>query len=180
MKLNLANGLTLFRLGLLPFLIILLFLPVKWAAWTCLILYIAGAISDWLDGWVARRFGQESGFGTFLDPIADKIFVVTVLLMLVATDRIEGVWVLAVIVILIREFLVAGLREFLGPKNVKLPVIPLAKWKTAVQMIATGFLIVGPHVTAGWTIGITGLCAAAALTVMTGWSYLKSAWAHLA
>ena len=101
-------------------------------------LYIIGAATDWLDGWVARRYNQISEFGKFMDPISDKIFVVTVLMMLVATHRIEHFLVLAVIIILIREFLVSGIREFLGPKGISLPVTPLAKWKTAAQMTATG------------------------------------------
>lgn len=177
---NLANILTITRLALLPFMILLFFIPADWAAWSVLALYTVGAVSDWLDGWVARRFSLTSEFGRFLDPIADKIFVVTILLMLVATDRINGIWVLAVIVILIREFLVAGLREFLGPKNIVLPVTGLAKWKTGVQMVATGFLIVAPALGA-WThwFGLLGLTGAAVLTVITGWQYMKAGWAHV-
>ena len=179
LNLNLANKLTLARLALLPFIILLLFIPAKWAAWTVLVLYIIGAATDWLDGWVARRYNQISDFGRFLDPIADKVFVVTILLMLVAIERIGGIFTLAVIIIIAREFLVAGLREFLGPKNIVLPVTPLAKWKTALQMVATGVLIVGPYVPLGGALGLLALSAAAALTVMTGWNYLKSSWVHI-
>ena len=177
---NLANILTLGRLALLPLIVLLFFVPADWAAWSVLVLYIVGAVSDWLDGWVARAYNQTSDFGRFLDPIADKIFVVTVLLMLVATDRIEGVWVIAVIVILMREFLVAGLREFLGPKGIVLPVTTLAKWKTGLQMAATGFLIVAPALgaLAHW-LGLLGLSAAAVLTAVTGWEYMKTGWAHI-
>lgn len=177
---NFANTLTLARLALLPFIILLLFIPAKWAAWSVLTLYIVGAVTDWLDGWVARRFNQMSDFGRFLDPIADKIFVITILLMLIAIDRVGGIFTLAVIIILVREFAVAGLREFLGPKNVVLPVTKLAKWKTAVQMLATGVLIIAPYIPLGELIGLAGLCVAAVLTVMTGWIYLKSAWVHIA
>ncbi len=176
---TLANILTLFRLGLLPFIILLLFIPAGWAAWTCLALYIVGAVTDWLDGWAARRYAQTSALGTFLDPISDKIFVVTVLLMLVAVDRVTGVWVLTIIVILVREFLVAGLREFLGPKNIQMPVTPLAKWKTTVQMVATGVMIVAPYIPLGEIVGLLGLTAAATLTVMTGWTYLRTGLAHI-
>ena len=177
---NLANILTLGRLALLPLIILLFFVPADWAAWSVLVLYIAGAVSDWLDGWVARAYNQTSDFGRFLDPIADKIFVVTVLLMLVATDRIEGVWVIAVIIILMREFLVAGLREFLGPKGIVLPVTTLAKWKTGLQMVATGFLIVAPALgTMAHWFGLLGLSAAAVLTAVTGWEYMKTGWAHI-
>lgn len=176
---NLANKLTLFRLALLPLLIILLFIPREWAADIALIIYTIGAITDWLDGYVARKYNQVSNFGTFLDPISDKIFVVVILLMLVATQHITGIFTLAVIVILVREFVVAGLREFLGPKNIKLPVRPLAKWKTTVQMIATGILIIGPYFSLGEVIGLLGLTAAAVLTVITGWQYLRASLPYL-
>lgn len=176
---NLANILTVLRLLLLPFIIILLFLPFEWAAWFCLILYIIGAVTDWLDGWVARKFNQVTPFGRFLDPIADKIFVVTMLLMLVAVDRITGVMVLAVIVILVREFLVSGLREFLGPKNITVHVTQLAKWKTAVQMAATACLIVGPYHIALDATGQIALGLAAAMTAYTGWQYLQAGMKHI-
>jgi len=177
---NVANILTMTRLFILPLMILLFFIPAHWAAWSVLVFYIIGAATDWLDGWFARRYNQISDFGRFLDPIADKIFVVTVLLMLVATDRISSGWVLSVVVILAREFLVSGLREFLGPKGIVLPVTKLAKWKTAVQMIATGFLIIAPALGAlAHYIGLLGLCAAAILTVMTGWAYMKTGWAHI-
>ena len=129
---NIANILTMARILLLPVIILLLFVHADWASWTVLILYVIGALTDWLDGWVARRYNQISALGTLLDPISDKIFVVTILLMLIATDRIEDLMVLPVIIILVREFVVAGLREFLGPKGVKLPVIVLSKWKTTI------------------------------------------------
>jgi cardiolipin synthase len=177
---NLANILTITRLVLLPVIIMLFYMPWPWATWTLLALYIVGAATDWLDGWAARRFDQVSDFGRFLDPISDKIYVVTLLLMLIATQHITGLFVLAVVIILVREFLVAGLREFLGPKNIMLPVTRLAKWKTTVQMIATGFLIVGPiHPYAAGT-GEALLCVAAVLTVITGWDYVKTGWAHFA
>lgn len=176
---NLANILTLFRLVLLPFIIVLFYIPAEWAAWTCLILYIIGAVTDFFDGWVARRFNQISDFGTFMDPISDKIFVVVLLLMLVSIGRIEGLWILPVIFILVREFLVSGMREFLGPKNIKLPVTNLAKWKTTIQMAALGFLIIGPYVPLGTLAGLLGLTAAAVLTVVTGWEYLKAGFAHM-
>lgn len=177
---NLANKLTLIRLALLPFIILLFFIPAAWAAWTCLVLYVLGALTDLLDGWVARKYAQTSAFGAAMDPIADKIFVVTVLLMLVATQRMADILTLAVIVILMREFLVAGLREFLGPKGVSLPVTKLAKWKTATQMVATGILIVGHYVSGGVTLlGEVLLAVSAGLTVVTGWGYIKASLPHI-
>lgn len=180
--LTFATILTLGRLALLPLIVVLLFIPAGWAAWGALIIYIAGALTDWLDGWVARQFDQSSNFGRFLDPLADKIFVVVILLMLTAVDRIDGIWVLAVIVILVREFAVAGLREFLGPKGIAVPVSPLAKWKTTTQMIATGLLIIGPFAPYGFFVhlaGLISLAAAAVLTALTGWQYMKASWSHL-
>ncbi len=176
---NLANILTLARLVLLPPMIVLFFLPFSWAAWLCLILYIIGAATDWLDGWVARRFNQVSEFGALMDPITDKIFVITTLLMLVAVERIEHLWVLGVVIIIVREFAVSGIREYLGGKDIKLPVTKLAKWKTALQMIATGILIVGPFFTGGQMLGQLLLAAASILTIVTGWGYLKTALDHL-
>ena len=158
--LNLPNILTLFRLALLPFIIILMFIPASWAASAALAFYIVGAVTDWLDGYLARKNNQITEFGTFLDPISDKIFVATIMLMLVATDRVDGAWVVLVIFILVREFTVSGLREFLGPKGIKVPVSALAKWKTAVQMIATGLLIIGPYIYGGILLGLFGLLAA--------------------
>lgn len=183
MSFNLANILTLFRLFLLPFIIVLFFLPFEWAAWSCLVLYILGAVTDYLDGIAARQYNQVSDFGQFLDPISDKIFVVTIMLMLVAVDRVEGAWVLAIMIILIREFLVAGLREFLAPRGIALPVTGLAKYKTATQMIAIGVLIVAPYAPfwpyAVHTIGLIGLVIAAALTVCTGYIYLRDGLRHI-
>lgn len=176
---NLPNLLTLFRLALLPFIILLLFIPASWAAAVALTFYALGAATDWLDGYVARKYDQISEFGTFLDPISDKIYVVTIMMMLVATDRITGIWVLLVIAILIREFVISGLREYLGPKDVKVPVSDLAKWKTATQMVATGLLIVAPYVWGGTALGIIALIGATALTLYTAWNYLQVGFEHM-
>ncbi len=176
---NLANLLTMTRLVLLPFIIVLFYLPFDWAAWTCLGLFIVGSVTDFLDGWVARRFDQVTEFGKFMDPISDKIFVVTILLMLIAVDRIEGIFVMAVIIILMREFLVSGLREFLGPKDVKLPVTQLAKWKTTIQMVATACLIIAPLSLTAAIVGKIGIIVAAAITAWTGWKYLQAGMEHI-
>ncbi len=178
---NLPNALTLLRLALLPLMVVLFYLPFESAAWWCLGLYIVGAATDLLDGWFARKYNQISEFGTFLDPISDKIFVVTTLLMLVAVDRIEHFWVMNVAIIIIREFMVSGIREYLGPRHIKLPVTPLAKWKTAVQMFATGILIVGPFILGGYgqMLGQLMLTGASVLTIVTGWIYLKAGLDHM-
>ncbi|MEZ5815071.1 MAG: CDP-diacylglycerol--glycerol-3-phosphate 3-phosphatidyltransferase [Alphaproteobacteria bacterium] len=171
---TIPNILTLGRMALLPVMIALFFLPMEWAAWTCLGLYAIGAVTDFLDGWIARRFNQQSEFGAMIDPISDKVFVVTIMLMLVAAGRIDGLMVLSVVVIIVREFIVSGLREYLGPKGVKLPVTNLAKWKTTLQMAALGFLIVGPYMFLATLIGNIALAGAAVLTLITGWGYLQA------
>lgn len=181
--LNIPNGMTLARLVSLPFLVGLMMVDATWAAWCALILYTLGCVTDWLDGYIARRYNMMTPFGQFLDPIADKIFILTVLIALVANGRLDGIWILPVILILTREFLISGLREFLGPKNITIPVTYLAKWKTTIQMIALGFLVVGdagnillPHTV---TIGLIGLTLATILTIITGFEYIKASWSHL-
>ncbi len=180
---HLPNILTIGRLILLPFLVIMMMVGTEWAAWTALTLYTVSCITDWLDGFIARRLQLESSFGTFLDPIADKIFVLTVMLTLVANHMLEGLWLTPIILILAREFLISGLREFLGPKNIQIPVSNLGKWKTTIQMVALGFLVVGDFGDAvlPYTveIGKVGLLAATVLTIVTGWSYLKVGLKHL-
>lgn len=123
---------------------------------------------------MARKFNQISAFGTFLDPIADKIFVGALLILLVAFDRLEELWLLPVIAIFFREFLISGLREFLGPHDVQMPVTKLAKWKTTFQMLSLGFLILGPVLPHVLMIGQYALLLAALLTVITGWGYMKA------
>lgn len=180
---NLPNILTFFRIAILPVIIGLFFIPEAWAAWAALALYIIAGVTDFLDGYLARSMKTVSAFGTFLDPISDKIFVASLLITLAGFDRLEGLWIIPAIIILIREFLVAGLREFLGPQNIQLPVSKLAKWKTTVQMIALGFLVVGDYgdiiLPNTLTYGHWGLAIAAILTVITGWGYLKAGLKHI-
>lgn len=178
MRLNLPNSLTFFRIAAIPVMVVLFYMEGWMAAWANVALFTAAGISDYFDGYFARAMGQTSALGRFLDPIADKLIVGVALLMLVAFDRLEGLWVLAAVVILVREFLVAGLREFLGPYNVQVPVSKLAKWKTTTQMLFIGFLIAGPYgemlVPYAINIGNIGITIAAVLTVITGWGYLKA------
>lgn len=180
---HLPNILTISRIVLLPVLIGLFFVPGGAAAWTALWVYIFCAVTDFFDGWLARRYGSTSGFGTFLDPISDKILVASLLLALATFDRLDGVWMIPAIITLAREFLIAGLREYLGPQNVKVPVSKLAKWKTGFQMTALGFLVIGdygdtvlPHTL---LIGQILLSLSAILTLITGWNYLKAGFRHI-
>lgn len=178
-----ANSLTIGRLVAIPVMMVLFYIPYAWAAWLCLFVYGIAAATDWLDGYVARKYNQISKFGVFLDPIADKIFVMAVLLMLISNGHIAGLWIAPAIIILAREFLISGLREYLGPKNIQVPVSALAKWKTAIQMLALGFLVIGEYgnVLVPYTpeIGLTGLLIAAILTVVTGWDYMKIGLQHI-
>ncbi len=179
---NIPNILTVSRILLLPLIIALLFL--EWtvgapAIWGALFLYVFCSITDFLDGWLARKFNQISAFGTFMDPISDKIFVGVLLVALVGIDRLPDVWMVPVFFIIAREFLVSGIREYLGPKNVQMPVTVLAKWKTALQMVSIGVLIVGPHTPYTLLTGQLLLLAAAIVTVITGGQYLKVGLEHL-
>lgn len=180
---NVPNALTLMRIFVIPIIIILLYMPQSWAVWVSCGLYILAAVTDFLDGYYARKMNLVSDFGRFLDPIADKILVGCLLVVLAAVDRLDGFWIISAVVILVREFLVAGLREYLGPKNITIPVTNMAKWKTTVQMVALGFLIVGDYgdviVPNTLLIGQVGLGIAAVMTAVTGWNYLRIGMAHM-
>lgn len=180
---KLPNILTISRIALLPVLIGLFFVPGPTSAWAALGVYIFCAVTDFFDGWLARKYQTTSKFGTFLDPISDKIMVACLLLVMVGFDRLPGLWMIPALIIFTREFLISGLREFLGPQNIQVPVSKLAKWKTTVQMIALGFLVIGhygnavlPHTL---LIGQIGLSIAAFITVITGWNYLKVGFQHI-
>ncbi len=179
---SLPNLLTLSRILAIPALVGAFFLQPPLANWVVLTLFVAAALTDWLDGYMARIRDEVSGLGRFLDPVADKLLVAATLLMLVYVGQISGVTILPALVILCREITVSALREFLAEISVSVPVSKLAKWKTAVQMVAIGFLIVGD---AGWQaaaimeIGIVGLWVAALLTLYTGYDYLRAGLKHM-
>ena len=183
---KIPNMLTIARIAAIPVLILaLIFLDAPLANWLAFGVYTVACITDFFDGYLARVLGQTSAFGRFLDPIADKLLVASVLLVLVGVDRINDITVLPAAVILCREILVSGLREFLAEVKAAMPVTVLAKWKTAIQMLALGFLLVGP---AGpmfgplstTEIGVIGLWGAAVLTLITGVEYLIAGIRHIA
>ncbi|MDF9793193.1 UNVERIFIED_ORG: cardiolipin synthase [Methylobacterium sp. SuP10 SLI 274] len=181
---TLANCLTYGRLVAVPVVVVLLFWPDEFAArWTAFGVFVAAAITDYLDGYVARAWAQSSALGRMLDPIADKLLVAALLLMLAADRTIAGMSLWAAIVILCREVLVSGLREYLAELKVGLPVSRIAKWKTTVQLIALGFLVAGPAGEAvlpgSLTAGIVLLWLAAALTLYTGWDYMRAGIRHV-
>lgn len=181
---SLPNLLTYGRIAAIPALVALLFWPRDdWMRWIALAIYVVAAVTDYLDGWLARAWSQHSAIGRMLDPIADKLLVCALLLMLVADGTIHGWSLWAAIVILCREILVSGLREFLAELKVSVPVSRVAKWKTTAQLLALGFLVAGPagdkvlpHNT---EIGIVMLWLAALLTIYTGWDYLNAGIRHL-
>ena len=181
--LALPNILTYARIAAVPVVVALLFWQSildggLWLRWVALAIFIAAGITDILDGYFARIWGQMSSLGRMLDPIADKLLVGACLLMLAAEASIHGWSLLAAIIILCREILVSGLREYLAELRVGVPVTRLAKWKTVGQMVAIGFLIAGEagdRVIPGVTeIGIGLLWASAILTLYTGWDYMRA------
>lgn len=179
---DIPNALTMLRMILIPVIAFLFFMESTWgplAAWINLGIYSVAVITDYLDGYLARKWKVISPFGTFLDPISDKILVACLLILLLGFGRLEGVWMIPVMLILTREFLIAGLREYLGPHDVKMPVTKLAKWKTAAQMLALGFLIIGPYAPIALLPGQILLWFAALITVVTGWGYMKAGLAHM-
>ena len=178
---SLANKLTLSRILVIPAILVLLVIPHAWAAWLALMLFAAAGVTDWLDGYMARRDNQVSMLGQFLDPIADKLLISAVILFLVSSGQISGLSVWPAVVILMREVAVSGLREFLAGVRVSVPVSQLAKWKTFIQILALGFLIVGkyaPDIIPAITIGDIGLWLAGGFTVLTAWDYWRTSLKH--
>ncbi len=174
---TIPNIMTMARIAIIPVMFICFLVEntgAESAIWLCFALYVIASITDFIDGWWARKYNQITAFGTFLDPISDKIFVGCLLIMLVGFGRLDGLAMIPALIIMVREFLVSGLREFLGPHDIQLPVTKLAKWKTATQMISLGFLIITPITPYTAEIGLSLLSIAAALTVITGWGYLRA------
>ncbi len=187
--LTLPNILTLSRIFAVPILVFLLWHPGAWDYALAFVLYVLIGITDYFDGYLARAQGTVSKLGIFLDPIADKIMVASVIVMLVAFDSaatreslISGPHVIAALVILLREIAVSGLREFLAQLSVSVPVSKLAKWKTTFQLVSLGAIILGGALT-GWPfvrlVGLVSLWMAAALTLLTGWDYLRVGLKHM-
>lgn len=179
---SVPNLLTISRILVIPALIASFYMESPFANWLALVVFVAAGVTDFLDGYIARATGQHTKLGQFLDPVADKLLVVTALLMLSAFARIDGINLIAAVIILCREVMVSGLREFLAGLEVSVPVTQLAKWKTTVQITAIAFLLLGDA--APWgvdavTIGIVGLWIAASLTLYTGYDYLKAGLAHM-
>jgi cardiolipin synthase (CMP-forming) len=194
--LALPNLLTYARILAVPLLVACMYGQIildggMWLRWVALILFIAAGVTDFFDGYLARSWGQQSSFGRMLDPIADKLLVASCLLMLAADGTIRGWSLWAAIVILCREILVSGLREYLAELRVSVPVTRLAKWKTSMQLVAIGFLLAGyagddlvlTRAYLGFPLvsftGLTLLWVSALLTLYTGYDYFRAGIHHL-
>jgi CDP-diacylglycerol--glycerol-3-phosphate 3-phosphatidyltransferase len=186
--LTLPNLLTLSRILAVPILVFLLWRPTPIDYAITFVLYCIVGITDYFDGYLARAQGRISRLGQFLDPIADKIMVAAVIVMLIASRKmsgepvIHGLHIIPALVILLREIIVSGLREFLAPLNVGVPVTALAKWKTTFQLVSLGALIFGGAFPAEiWIhqLGLISLWSAAALTMVTGYDYLRIGLKHM-
>ena len=195
-SLSLPNILTCARIAAIPVVVGCIYAQAimdgpLWLRWVALAVFIAAAVTDFLDGYYARIWDQHSAFGRMLDPIADKLLVASCLLMLAADGIIHGWTLWAAIVILCREILVSGLREYLAALRVSVPVTKLAKWKTTAQLVAIGFLLagdagdqmvgaivpqLGPVVT---QLGLLLLWISAIFTIYTGWDYFRAGIHHL-
>jgi cardiolipin synthase (CMP-forming) len=187
---NLPNLLTYARILAVPLIVLCFFIEGRlrssdFARWSALAIFLAASITDYLDGYLARVWEQTSSIGRMLDPIADKLLVSTCLLLLAANGTIAGWSLWAGIIILCREILVSGLREYLAGLKVSVPVTQLAKWKTTIQMVAIGFLLVGPAGDAllprglTLTIGLSLLWVSALVTLYTGYDYFRAGLKHV-
>jgi cardiolipin synthase len=187
---NLPNLLTYGRILAIPLVVLCFFLEGRlqssdFARWTALAIFVIASVTDFLDGYLARIWKQTSNIGRMLDPIADKLLVATCLLLLAAdTDRTIAGWSLwAAIIILCREILVSGLREYLADLKVSVPVTRLAKWKTTIQLFAIGFLLAGPAGDKVFALttqtGITLLWISALVTLYTGYDYFRAGLRHV-
>lgn len=186
MLLDLPNLLTLSRIAAVPAVVLLVALRTPGCDLAACIVFGIAAITDYFDGKIARSRSLQSDLGRMLDPIADKLLVGAVVMVLVGQNRLSAWGLYPSILIILREILVSGLREYLAEVRIGLPVTRLAKWKTGVQMVALGMLLAGDSsarlLGIGWLpVGFLGeglLWLAAALTLVTGWDYLKTGWRH--
>lgn len=182
---SIPNMLCYFRILCIPVIIALFFMDralpdQSWPAWTATILFMLAGVSDFLDGKIARMLGQTTVLGKFLDSSTDKLLVGATLMLLVAFGRLQDFWMIAAIIIYLREILIAGVREFMGLYTVNVPVSALGKWKLTVQMVSMSFIIAGPHGDAAipycTDIGKGLFLLATVMTALSGWDYMRAAW----
>jgi cardiolipin synthase (CMP-forming) len=177
--LSLPNLLTIGRIVAIPLICVSVVLGGPLWGTIAFVLYVAAAVTDWLDGYLARKLDMGSPLGRMLDPIADKLLVGALVVVLAFTRDLSALDLIPAIAILMREILVSGLREHLGPKNVTVHVTPLAKWKTTVQLVALGIILLAELIPGVALIGSIALWVAGLLTVWTGVQYYAGAWPHL-
>ncbi|WP_417460256.1 CDP-diacylglycerol--glycerol-3-phosphate 3-phosphatidyltransferase [Kordiimonas sp.] len=180
---TLPNILTLSRILVIPILVASFFLEQPLGSHVAFVTFSLAGITDFFDGYLARATGSVSKIGMFLDPIADKLMVAAVIVMVVFAGWVSGVHVIAAVIIMCRELLVSGLREFLAGAQVSVPVSMLAKWKTTVQMLALGMLVWSKGAVEfslpAQELGIISLWIAAVLTLYTGYDYLRAGLKHM-
>jgi len=182
MLLSLPNLLTLLRIALIPIVIIAFFHNSSFNRWLAAIVFFVACLTDFFDGYLARLWSQTSRIGQFLDPIADKLLVVSTLFLLASFGHIQGITLIPAVVIIWREILVLGLREFTSRYKVNLGVTHIAKWKTSIQMLALGILLLGDVTPFGHTLPFLGslfLWIAALLATLTGIGYGRQAWGNI-
>lgn len=180
---NIPNLLCLFRIAVIPVMAVLFYYDSATAAWINVFLFMLAGLSDFLDGIIARATNQTTLLGKFLDSSTDKMLVGVVLFMLVAFERIDGIWTVLAVIIYLREIFIAGVREFMAHYNVNIGISRMGKWKLTLQMLAQGFLIAGPYgemlVPYAQEIGRVLFLFAAIITVVSGFEYAREAWKNL-
>jgi cardiolipin synthase len=171
------NLLTLTRIALIPIMTAAFYAGSQFGSWVAALVFIVACLTDFLDGYVARVWSQTTRIGQFLDPVADKLLVATTLLLLAGFGRISRYSLMPASIILCREIMVSGLREFLSELKIKMPVTVIAKWKTAIQMLSISLLLLGDIPTFGSHVLLLGECIlwiAGIMTLITGLDYLKA------
>jgi cardiolipin synthase len=180
---SIPNLLCLYRVAVIPVLVVLFFIDNAVAAWLNVILIALAGLSDFLDGYFARKLKQTTLLGKFLDSSSDKLVVIAIFVMLLGTGKLTGFWVIPAMLIILREVLISGVREFMVMYNFIVPISLMGKWKLTIQMLACGFLAAGPYgealVPHAVGIGYALYLAATAITLLSGWDYLKTAWTEI-
>ncbi|TRX76848.1 CDP-diacylglycerol--glycerol-3-phosphate 3-phosphatidyltransferase [Pseudomonas mangiferae] len=178
---NIPNLLTILRVLLIPVFILLFYMPFPWSYWAASTIFALACATDWLDGYLARRLGQSTAFGAFLDPVADKLIVAVALVLLV--EEHANLWLtLPAVIIIGREIVVSALREWMAELGARahVAVSSIGKWKTAAQMLALVILLANPPLMTFWVlVGYILLIVSAALTLWSMLHYLMAAWPHL-
>jgi CDP-diacylglycerol--glycerol-3-phosphate 3-phosphatidyltransferase len=175
---QLPNQLTVGRIIAVPVLCLFIGMGNGWLRWLALVIYVLAAMTDWLDGYLARRMHMQSDLGKMLDPIADKLLVGALIVTFAWTHDFWGLDLVPAIAILFREIFISGLREFMGKRDISVPVTFLAKWKTTAQLVALFVVILGGLLPGFSVIADILLWIAGLLTVWTGWQYLVSVWPY--